>query len=108
MTLESQRAPTLQSVEGYQLQAAGYEWDAVCVPVDIGMWALAVLGERTGAVIVDPHGSVLYWFVARGVASNWDVPKTRALSLNQHLVVPQRGRVRGPGPHWRRRPSNTP
>ncbi|WUH92462.1 hypothetical protein OG900_21710 [Streptomyces sp. NBC_00433] len=94
------RAPTLRVVEGYQLQAAGYEWDAVRVPSNIGQWALAALGESSGAVIEDPHERVLYWFVAQGATAEWDIPEIRLLGRAQYLVVPERGRLRGPGPHW--------
>jgi hypothetical protein len=108
MSLDPSRANPLKTVEGYQLQAAGHEWDAVRVPTSMGLPALAALGERSGAVIEDPREPVLYWFVHRGTASDWNVPETRPLGLDQYLVVPEPHRVRGPGPHWRIRPGDRP
>ncbi|MGH4029365.1 hypothetical protein ACQB60_10570 [Actinomycetota bacterium Odt1-20B] len=91
----------MDTAGGYKLQAVGVCWDVVRVPRHIGVRALEVLGTRSGAVIEDPNEPALYWFVPTGAAAVWDIPGTRPLGLNQHLVVPPARRVRGPGPHWR-------
>lgn len=104
MHIERSRPTALPTIGGCQLQPAGLEWDAVRVPRTIGVHALAILGNRSGAVIEDPREPAVYWFVRRGSATGWDLSETRPLGMNQHLVVPPRDRVEGPGPHWRIRP----
>ncbi|WP_405804516.1 hypothetical protein OG729_04840 [Streptomyces sp. NBC_00210] len=101
MPHEIPRPPTMQTAAGYELQAAGYRWDAVRVPRSVGLRALEILGTRSGAVIEDPHEPALYWFVQTGAAAAWDLPDTRPLGMTQHVVVPPPHRVQGPGPHWR-------
>ncbi|MER6998741.1 hypothetical protein [Streptomyces sp. NPDC000410] len=83
------------------LEAAGGTWDAIRVPHSVGLVAMRVLGDRSGAVLQDRHELALYWFVAGGSAAGWDVPNTRALGADSHLVMPPRRRTQGPGPHWR-------
>lgn len=106
MPSESPRAPAVQAVDGYQLQAAGYEWDALRVPTTMGVSALAALGMSSGAVIEDPREGALYWFVPPGATAGWHLPGTRPLSRTHHLVVPVRSRAMGPGPRWHIRPEN--
>lgn len=91
----------LRTAAGYELQAAGYRWDAIRAPRSIGTRALEFLGPRSGAVVEDPHEQALYWFISAGEAATWDLPDTRPLSLTQHLVIPAPHRTQGPGPHWR-------
>jgi hypothetical protein len=78
----------------------------VRVPLHCGASALAVLGSASGAVIEDPRETVLYWLVPAGATMGWNMRGTRPLSRTHHLVVPDRNRVRGPGPRWRVRPGN--
>jgi hypothetical protein len=94
------RSLALPTVADCRLMAAGVDWDAIRVPRTLGMDVLRILGVRSGAVIEDPCGSALYWFVSKGTATAWDVPETRPLGVTHHLVVPSRHRVRKPGPHW--------
>ncbi|MCQ4045290.1 hypothetical protein ACFOSC_30860 [Streptantibioticus rubrisoli] len=100
------RSLTLPTVADCRLMAAGVDWDAVRVPRTIGMVVLTILGTRSGAVIEDPCGSALYWFISKGAATAWDVPGTRPLGVTHHLVVPSAHRVRKPGPHWVIRPTD--
>ena len=106
MSVDVLRGPAAPSIAGYQVRAAGHEWDAVRAPVAVGRIALALLGEHNGAVIEDPREPALYWFVWQGTTTRWDVPGTRPLGMDQHLVVPGRCRTRGPGPWWRIRPDD--
>lgn len=101
MSHEVPSPPTLRTAAGYELQAAGYQWDAIRAPRSIGARALEFLGSRSGAVIEDPHEPALYWFIAVGKAAAWDLPDTKPLSLTQYLVVPAPHRTQAPGPHWR-------
>jgi len=104
MSVDVLRGPSVQSITGYQIQAAGHGWDAVRVPASMARTVLLALGECSGAVIEDSREPALYWFVAAGATAGWDVPGTRPLGLHQHLVVPDRRRRRGPGPWWRVHP----
>lgn len=101
MTPDTTRPPTLQTIAECQLQAAGFDWDAIRVPRRIGLRALRILGPRSGAVIEDPREPALYWFLRPGEAAGWEVDETRPLGVTQHLVVPPVHRMQGPGPHWR-------
>ncbi|MFI2184247.1 hypothetical protein [Streptomyces sioyaensis] len=101
MHTETYRPSALPTIGGCELQAAGVDWDAVRAPRSIGTRALAILGNRSGAVIEDPCEPAVYWFVREGSTTGWDVPETRPLGVTQHLVVPPPHRVEGPGPHWR-------
>ncbi|MEU4492156.1 hypothetical protein OG729_03915 [Streptomyces sp. NBC_00210] len=101
MNSEPARPAALPTTADCQLQAAGFDWDAVRVPRSIGIHVLEILGHRSGAVIEDPREPAVYWFVRQGSTAGWDVPETRPLGMTQHLVVPPPHRVRGPGLHWR-------
>jgi hypothetical protein len=106
MHSELSRPPTLSTIAGYELQAAGHVWDAICSSRRLGLQALSLMRDDCGAVIEDPRKSVLYWFVPRGTAPEWeDLPGTTALGMGQHLVVPPPQRCQGPGPHWHLAPS---
>ncbi|WP_186319296.1 hypothetical protein [Streptomyces sp. SAJ15] len=85
---------------GTGVQPAGLWWDAVKVPAVIAARALDLLGEEDrGPVVEDPYGAVWYWLVPPGAAADWTIH--RVLARGSHLALPPRGRVRGPGPHWR-------
>jgi hypothetical protein len=62
---------------------------------------MSILGVRCGAVLDDPHGQSVYYFVPCGTAGSWDVQGTRALGVGASVTVPPPRRVTGPGPHWR-------
>lgn len=83
------------------IQPAGRIWDAVRVPLTIGQHALDILGRRSGAVIEDPIGLVLYWLIPPGSAKSWQLTDIRVLGDGGHLAVPPPRRTQGPGPHWR-------
>ncbi|WP_211231107.1 hypothetical protein [Streptomyces sulphureus] len=104
MTPDTTRPPALQTIAECQLQAAGFDWDAIRVPRHIGLRALRILGPCNGAVIEDPREPALYWFLRPGETAGWEVTETRPLGVTQHLVVPPAHRVQGPGPHWHIRP----
>lgn len=104
MSVDVLRVPAVQSITGYEIQAAGHGWDAVRVHAPMARTVLLALGDRSGAVIEDSREPALYWFVAAGATAGWDVPGTRPLGLHQHLVVPDSRRRQGPGPWWRFRP----
>ncbi|MGW4300938.1 hypothetical protein ACWEHT_14365 [Streptomyces sp. NPDC004646] len=93
----------LPSASGTQLLEAGHDWDAIRVPRDVGLAALAILGSRCGAVLEDPLSTagVLYFFMPVGSAETWNVENTRALSTNSSVAIPPIRRTAGPGPRWR-------
>ncbi|MEW2402988.1 hypothetical protein [Streptomyces sp. NPDC046862] len=80
--------------------AAGCWWDAVRVPAAPGVRALALLGERTGAVIRDGYGGILYWLVPPGEANDWHLPEVQVLGRGSHVAVPPSLRTKGPGLYW--------
>jgi hypothetical protein len=86
---------------------AGEWWDAVRVPLATGLRILEHLGTRTGAVIEDGYGGVLYWLVPPGAADTWDVPAAHILGPGCHVAVPPRHRTYAPGLHWRVPPTRT-
>ncbi|WP_251022872.1 hypothetical protein [Streptomyces sp. ISL-10] len=79
---------------------AGRWWDAVRVPLSLGIRALDRLGGDTGPVIKDGHGSILYWLVKPGAADHWQLPEVRVLGPGCHVAVPPQHRMDGPGLHW--------
>lgn len=83
----------------------GDAWDAVRASDEIGIRALAALGERSGSVIGDAFTRSLYWLVPVGSAAGWPLPGVQILSATppgviRFVEVPPAGIVRGPGPHW--------
>ncbi|GAA3786137.1 hypothetical protein GCM10023083_22690 [Streptomyces phyllanthi] len=79
---------------------AGTWWDAVRVPLALGVRALGMLGDGTGAVIRDGYGSILYWLVPPGEADGWHVPEVQILGPGSHVAVPPPRRTAGPGLYW--------
>jgi hypothetical protein len=67
---------------------------------------MAILGQRCGAVVEDPNGLVLYFFVSVGTAAEWDVTNTRAFSAGATITIPPARRMAGPGVHWRMCPGD--
>ncbi|MEU8623353.1 hypothetical protein [Streptomyces sp. NPDC048669] len=94
-------SPSTRTISSCHIEAAGRAWDAIRVPRSIGLGALSILGGRSGAVLEDPSAAALYWFIPQGSSADWDVPNTRTLEQDAHLVIPPARRTRGPGPHWR-------
>ncbi|MCX4974201.1 hypothetical protein [Streptomyces sp. NBC_00620] len=93
------RAATAESTAGMHMVAAGAEWDAIKVSQTFALQALQRLAEP-GAVLVDPGGAVIYFFVAPGSTAGWEVPQTTALSETAYVVLPPDGRENPPGPYW--------
>lgn len=93
--------PSTRTISSCHIEEAGRDWDAVRVPRSIGLDALSILGGRSGPVLEDPSAAALYWFIPQGSSVGWDVPNTRTLEQDAHLVIPPARRTRGPGPHWR-------
>ena len=91
----------LPTTAGCSLMSAGQDWDAVRVPVPLGLSAMAILGARCGAVLEDPLTSAIYFFVACGTAKQWSVAGTKGLGAGTDVAVPPMRRTTGPGPHWR-------
>lgn len=76
-----------------QVQAAGVDWDAVCLPSSLGERVLAALDEDTGGVIHDPYNRLLYWLVRCGAADHWQLPDeahVRILGAGSWVGVPPR------------------
>ncbi|GGT54728.1 hypothetical protein GCM10010207_63350 [Streptomyces atratus] len=94
------------AASGCIIEGAGHDWDAVRVPRSVGFDAVTILGARSGAALHDPHEAVLYFLIAPGSASEWDVPGVRILGETDHLVIPPARRTQGPGPQWRVCPSS--
>ncbi|OMI33419.1 hypothetical protein [Streptomyces sparsogenes] len=89
-----------------QLQAAGRSWDAVRVPLSIGIGerTLELLGGVTGAVIENPFDRVLYWLITPGSATGWDMsrlPHIQVWGATAYIEVPSVDCRRGPGVRWR-------
>lgn len=84
-----------------ELHPAGRWWDAVRVPVRVGNPALERLGERTGAVIEDRYGALLYWFVPIGAANSWELQRVEVRGPACYVGVPPADRTEGPGVRWR-------
>ncbi|MFH8367011.1 hypothetical protein [Streptomyces sp. NPDC018031] len=87
-------------------QRAGRWWDAVRVPASLGGPALDQLGEKSGPVIIDGSGSLLYWLVEPGSATGWHIPQVQVLGDTDREVafvgVPSRYATRGRDLHWHR------
>jgi len=96
----------LATAGGYKLQPAGYTWDAIRAPIVIGNRALQILGHRSGAVLEDPSGRSMYWFVPPGTAASWALCDTSALGRGVTVVVPPKRKTLPPGPYWRICPSD--
>ncbi|MEU0924361.1 hypothetical protein [Streptomyces malaysiensis] len=79
-------------------------WDAVRAAPAIGEHALGLLGDESGAVIQDEHGS-LYWLVKVGSATSWHLREVRVLAEltdeSTYLGVPPASWTTGPKTHWR-------
>ncbi|MDT3397438.1 hypothetical protein RKE29_12390 [Streptomyces sp. B1866] len=88
----------------HEARPAGGAWDAVRVPVPLGERTLAVLRERTGAVVEDSGRAVLYWFVRPYAASGWDLAEVRVLGTGSFVVLPAVHVTDGSLPRWRVRP----
>lgn len=96
--------PSTTTIKNCRLESAGDTWDAVRVPRSVGSDAVAILGNRSGAALQDPHEGCLYFFITPGSADSWktsDVPGARILGSGTHVVFPPARRTSGPGPHWR-------
>jgi hypothetical protein len=89
----------LHAADDCERHRAGVDWDAVRVPHVLALDTLDILGPRSGAVIDDGH--VLYWFLPRGAANDWQVDGTHPLVRGGSLTVPPARRTQGPGPYWR-------
>ncbi|MEE4598673.1 hypothetical protein V2J94_43775 [Streptomyces sp. DSM 41524] len=93
--------PITEDVEALPI---GKWWDAVKAPSNIAERALETLGDKTGAVIQDEHGT-LYWLVAVGTATSWQLRQVRVLTEptdgNTYLGVPPVSWTEGPETHWR-------
>ncbi|MDI5961893.1 hypothetical protein POF50_001265 [Streptomyces sp. SL13] len=79
---------------------AGVEWDAIRTPRPMGLAALRRLSAPEGAVLVDPVGRALFFFVRPGTAQNWCLPLTVALGKGHLVELPPGGRDRPPGAYW--------
>ncbi|MEU6219308.1 hypothetical protein ABZ845_17595 [Streptomyces sp. NPDC047022] len=89
----------LLTAQGRTLREAGEDWDAVRVPRQHGVAAIGILGARCGAVLDYPQP--LYFFVARGTATDWNVHGTTAVGTGTTLTIPPARYTSGPGPYWR-------
>lgn len=91
----------LSTAAGCDLLTVGQDWDAIRVPVPLGLAAMSILGARCGAVLEDPLSAAVYYFVPCGNANGWSVDGTKALGPGASVAVPPARRITGPGPHWR-------
>lgn len=80
--------------------AAGDWFDAVRVPLDLGLTTLQLLGDDSGAVIRDGFGAILYWLIAPGAAAGWQLERVSVLGRGHHVAVPPLHRTTGPGLYW--------
>lgn len=94
-------AVEMTGTAGMRLAPAGIRWNAVKVSRCLAVQAIERIA-KPGAVAVDPHHAdpVLYFFVPLYSSGEWDVPHTRLLSRNAHLVLPPDDKNTPPGPYW--------
>ncbi|WP_405776845.1 hypothetical protein [Streptomyces sp. NBC_00859] len=78
----------------------------ILVPRGVGLGAMAILGDRCGAVLEDGEGLRLYWFVAKDTAEDWNVGSTRCVRSADLPPVPPPNLTAGPGPRWRMCPGD--
>ncbi|MDT3395420.1 hypothetical protein RKE29_01935 [Streptomyces sp. B1866] len=98
-------AAPLPLSDDHETRPAGLAWDAIRIATPVGERALGVLRERTGAVVEDPGGGLLYWFIRHGAADQWGpLGRLRVLGHGAHVVIPRFGITTGPAPHWRVQP----
>ncbi|MGW3569285.1 hypothetical protein ACWDSL_36425 [Streptomyces sp. NPDC000941] len=74
------------------------------MPRFIGKQALDLLGETTAAVIENPYDGVLYWLIAPGAATGWDMtrlPNIQVWGATAYIEVPPVDCRKGPGVRWR-------
>jgi hypothetical protein len=70
--------------------AAGDDWDAIRVPVDVGVRAIRELKERgapVGPVLHDLSSQQAYFLTAPGTAQGWQQDGTRALGRGSWVVL---------------------
>lgn len=91
----------MTSASGMRIAAAGVAWDVVKVRRYLAVRAIERIADP-GAVAVDPTPAepALYFFVPAGSAVDWEVPRTRALGVDAHVVLPPDRKVAPPGPYW--------
>jgi hypothetical protein len=91
----------MMSASGMRLAAAGVAWDVVRVRRYLAVRAIERIADP-GAVAVDPTPAepVLYFFVPAGSAAGWEVPRSRALGVDAHVVLPPDHKAAPPGPYW--------
>ncbi|MFJ9179430.1 hypothetical protein [Streptomyces sp. NPDC102360] len=98
---------------GVQAVPAGTWWDAVRVPEHIGTETVRAFRtyapSQLGPVIIDLQMRVpsLYFLVPSGIALDWNVPSSRALTHHSFIVVPSTNITSPPGPHWLINPRDT-
>jgi len=79
-----------------QTAAVGVGWDAVRIPVGVGMalWKRLVADgdthDRVGPVVVSERSRAVYWLIPTGSSSSWP-DGCRLLACGSHLLLP--------GPH---------
>jgi hypothetical protein len=95
------QSAALPTSAGCSLMSAGQDWDAIRVPVPLGLAAMSILGARCGAVLEDPLSPAVYFFVPCGTARQWSVKGTKPLGAGSNVAVPPLRSITGPGPHWR-------
>lgn len=84
------------------LLPAGRWWDAVRVRRELADAVLTALGPRSGAVIEDSPGGLLYWLVEPGSATRWpELPGVRVRGRDGFIGVPAQHKVSGSGVSWR-------
>lgn len=88
-----------------EMVEVGPYWDVLRAPVEIGERALALLGNRSGAVIAD-YG-LMYWLIPSGHAEHWGRLQRDIRALGAHgaettyVGVPPAKWTEGPRLHWR-------
>jgi hypothetical protein len=81
----------------------GEHWDAVRTPRNIGLAAMALLGDDCGAVICDPWSRILFFLAEPGSTTGWRLPPTFAGGSATYLPVPALD-AGEPRLHWHRPP----
>lgn len=65
------------------------------------------LGAAAGPTVMDPAGRTMYFLVPPGTTRTWAVPRTTALGVATHVVLPPDHKQAPPGPQWLLTPNRT-
>ncbi|MEU6376915.1 hypothetical protein [Streptomyces sp. NPDC046909] len=83
---------------------AGTHFDAIRVGRTVGLAALSLLGDASGAVICDPWSRIHYFLTEPSSTTGWDVRETTVCGAATYVVVPPLD-AKEMNLHWAVRPT---